>query len=50
MIPNAEKMMAELEALNELSGPVFKIKNDPRLTASSAASSGAAVSTNCRNC
>ena len=32
MIPNAEKMMAELEALNELSGPVFKIKNDPRLT------------------
>jgi exopolysaccharide biosynthesis polyprenyl glycosylphosphotransferase len=32
MIPNAEKMMAELESLNELSGPVFKIKNDPRLT------------------
>lgn len=32
MVPDAEKMMAELEALNELSGPVFKIKNDPRLT------------------
>jgi exopolysaccharide biosynthesis polyprenyl glycosylphosphotransferase len=32
MVPDAEKMMADLEALNELSGPVFKIKNDPRLT------------------
>jgi len=32
MIPNAEQMLAELEAMNELSGPVFKIKNDPRLT------------------
>jgi exopolysaccharide biosynthesis polyprenyl glycosylphosphotransferase len=32
MVPNAEKMMAELENLNEVSGPVFKIKNDPRMT------------------
>jgi exopolysaccharide biosynthesis polyprenyl glycosylphosphotransferase len=32
MVPNAEKMLAALEALNEVSGPVFKIKNDPRLT------------------
>ena len=32
MIPNAEQMLAELERLNEVSGPVFKIKNDPRLT------------------
>jgi len=32
MIPNAERMMAEIEHLNEVSGPVFKIKNDPRLT------------------
>lgn len=32
MIPNAEQMMAQLEAINEVSGPVFKIKNDPRLT------------------
>jgi exopolysaccharide biosynthesis polyprenyl glycosylphosphotransferase len=32
MVPHAEKMLAELEALNEVSGPVFKIKNDPRLT------------------
>jgi exopolysaccharide biosynthesis polyprenyl glycosylphosphotransferase len=32
MIPNAEKMMSEIEHLNEVSGPVFKIKNDPRLT------------------
>jgi exopolysaccharide biosynthesis polyprenyl glycosylphosphotransferase len=32
MIPNAEQMMAAIEHLNEVSGPVFKIKNDPRLT------------------
>lgn len=32
MIPAAEKMMAELEDLNEAGGPVFKIKDDPRIT------------------
>jgi exopolysaccharide biosynthesis polyprenyl glycosylphosphotransferase len=32
MIPNAERMIAQFEHLNEVSGPVFKIKNDPRLT------------------
>jgi exopolysaccharide biosynthesis polyprenyl glycosylphosphotransferase len=32
MIPNAEQMMAALEAQNEVSGPVFKMKNDPRVT------------------
>jgi exopolysaccharide biosynthesis polyprenyl glycosylphosphotransferase len=32
MVPNAEKLMAELEAKNEVSGPVFKIKDDPRIT------------------
>ena len=32
MVPDAEKLMAELEKLNEVSGPVFKIKNDPRIT------------------
>jgi exopolysaccharide biosynthesis polyprenyl glycosylphosphotransferase len=32
MIADAEKKIAELEGLNELSGPVFKIKNDPRIT------------------
>lgn len=32
MIPHAEQMIAQLEAINEMSGPVFKIKNDPRLT------------------
>jgi exopolysaccharide biosynthesis polyprenyl glycosylphosphotransferase len=32
MIPNAEQMLPELETLNEVSGPVFKIKNDPRMT------------------
>jgi exopolysaccharide biosynthesis polyprenyl glycosylphosphotransferase len=32
MVRNAEELMAQLETLNEVSGPVFKIKNDPRLT------------------
>lgn len=32
MIPGAEQRLAELESLNEVSGPVFKIKNDPRIT------------------
>jgi len=32
MVPDAEKKQAELEHLNEVDGPVFKIKNDPRLT------------------
>ncbi len=32
MVVDAEKRMAELEHLNEASGPVFKIKNDPRVT------------------
>lgn len=31
MVPDAEKRIAELEKFNEVSGPVFKIKNDPRL-------------------
>ncbi len=32
MVPDAEKRIAELEKQNEVTGPVFKIKNDPRLT------------------
>ena len=32
MVPNADKMMAQLENLNEAAGPVFKIKEDPRIT------------------
>ncbi len=32
MVPDAEKLMAKLEARNEVSGPVFKMKNDPRIT------------------
>lgn len=32
MVPNAEKLMQGLEKHNEASGPVFKIKNDPRIT------------------
>jgi exopolysaccharide biosynthesis polyprenyl glycosylphosphotransferase len=32
MVPNAEKMIGRLAGMNEVSGPVFKIKNDPRVT------------------
>lgn len=32
MYSGAEKKIAELEHLNEMDGPVFKIKNDPRIT------------------
>jgi exopolysaccharide biosynthesis polyprenyl glycosylphosphotransferase len=32
MVVNAESLMPHLEAQNEVSGPVFKIKNDPRIT------------------
>ena len=32
MCVNAEAKKQELEKLNEMSGPVFKIKNDPRVT------------------
>ena len=32
MVSNAEQLKAELEAMNEMSGPVFKVTNDPRIT------------------
>lgn len=32
MVTNAEKLQAALESSNEVMGPVFKIKNDPRIT------------------
>jgi exopolysaccharide biosynthesis polyprenyl glycosylphosphotransferase len=32
MVADAEKRMKEIEHLNEVSGPVFKIRNDPRIT------------------
>ena len=32
MVVDAEKRIREIEHLNEVSGPVFKIKNDPRIT------------------
>lgn len=32
MVPNAENKLDELRVLNEMTGPVFKIKNDPRIT------------------
>jgi len=32
MVTNAEQFKCELEAMNEMSGPVFKVTNDPRVT------------------
>ncbi|MGH7989617.1 MAG: sugar transferase [Limisphaerales bacterium] len=32
MTSNAEQLKHELEAMNEMSGPVFKVTNDPRVT------------------
>ena len=32
MVIDAEKRLAQIEHLNEVSGPVFKIKSDPRIT------------------
>ena len=32
MVPNAEALLKELQAENEKDGPVFKIKEDPRIT------------------
>ena len=32
MVPNAETLMPKLEAQNQVAGPVFKMKNDPRIT------------------
>lgn len=33
MVPDAEAKLAELQAHNEMDGPVFKMENDPRITA-----------------
>lgn len=32
MVPNADKQLSSLLDKNEMDGPVFKIKNDPRIT------------------
>jgi exopolysaccharide biosynthesis polyprenyl glycosylphosphotransferase len=32
MVVGAENLIKDLESLNEMTGPVFKIKNDPRIT------------------
>jgi lipopolysaccharide/colanic/teichoic acid biosynthesis glycosyltransferase len=32
MVPNADQLRAQMAVLNESSGPLFKIRNDPRLT------------------
>jgi exopolysaccharide biosynthesis polyprenyl glycosylphosphotransferase len=33
MVTNAEQLQHELAAMNEMTGPVFKVSNDPRVTA-----------------
>src|SRR5712664_338578 len=32
MVPDADRLKSELEPLNEMDGPVFKLTNDPRVT------------------
>jgi exopolysaccharide biosynthesis polyprenyl glycosylphosphotransferase len=32
MVPNADALKADLQKYNEMTGPVFKMKNDPRVT------------------
>ncbi|NYF89643.1 exopolysaccharide biosynthesis polyprenyl glycosylphosphotransferase [Edaphobacter lichenicola] len=32
MVQNAERLMSQVEHLNETQGPTFKLKNDPRIT------------------
>ena len=32
MVPNADQLLKELLSKNEMEGPAFKIKNDPRIT------------------
>jgi len=32
MVPNADELKATMMSLNEMTGPVFKIRNDPRVT------------------
>jgi lipopolysaccharide/colanic/teichoic acid biosynthesis glycosyltransferase len=32
MVPDAEQLMTSLENRNEVSGPVFKMRDDPRIT------------------
>ena len=32
MVTNAEQLKAELAAMNEMTGPVFKLSKDPRVT------------------
>jgi lipopolysaccharide/colanic/teichoic acid biosynthesis glycosyltransferase len=32
MVPDAERRLKEIEHLNEAAGPIFKMKNDPRVT------------------
>ena len=32
MVPDAERRQADLESQNEMQGPAFKIRNDPRIT------------------
>ena len=49
MYADAAERQAALEADNEASGPLFKIKNDPRVTPVGG-SCAASRSTRCRRC
>ena len=48
MVADAEERLAELKSLNEKTGPVFKLHDDPRVTRV-AAPSGRCRSTSCRS-
>ena len=48
MIANAEHIQDELLSLNEMTGPVFKMKNDPRTLLSEESCEEPAL-TNCPN-
>ena len=49
MVTNAEQFKHELEAMNEMSGPVFKVTNDPRITPRRESCSADTASTSCRS-
>ena len=48
MVTNAEQFKHELAAMNEMTGPVFKVTNDPRVTPVGNSSANTA-STSCRS-
>ena len=49
MVTNAEQLKHELAAMNEMSGPVFKVTNDPRVTPHRQDSCASSAWTSCRS-